>query len=95
MEDPLTYTQRLKLGAISVRKDCADQARRKAVQAALMNDLWLSEMMHAEADQHEAAIVQAIIEMGLTYKALQNGPIMPIMLPPQQSTPMPMLVSRK
>ena len=65
MEDPLTYTQRLKLGAIGVRKDCADQARRLAVQAALANDMSLCEMMHAEADKHEAAIVDAIRDMAL------------------------------
>lgn len=65
MEDSLSYTQRLKLGAISVRRDCADQARRQAIQAALLNDLRLCEMLHTEADQHEAAIIEAIKEMAL------------------------------
>ena len=65
MEDPLSYTQRLKLGAIGVRRDCADHARRAAVEAALANDLRLSEMLHTEADQHEAAIIEALREMDL------------------------------
>lgn len=74
MEDPLTYTQRLKLGAIGVRRDCADQARRLAVQAALLNDLRLCEMMHAEADLHEAAIIEAIKEMALERSAVSSSP---------------------
>ena len=65
MEDQLTYTQRFKLGAIGVRRECADHARRMAVEAALLNDPRLCEMMHAEADQHEAAIIDAIKEMAL------------------------------
>lgn len=74
MEDPLSYTQRLKLGAIGVRRDCADQARRLAIQAALLNDLHLCEMMHAEADQHEAAIIEAIREMALDRPAIVSNP---------------------
>ena len=69
MEDQLSYTQRLKLGAIGVRRDCADQARRQAIQAALLNDLRLCEMLHAEADQHEAAIIEAIKEMAMERSA--------------------------
>ena len=74
MEDSLSYTQRLKLGAIGVRRDCADQARRLAIQAALLNDLRLCEMMHAEADQHEAAIIEAIREMALDRPAIISRP---------------------
>lgn len=74
MSDALSYTQRLKLGAIGVRRDCADQARRMATQAALLNDLRLCEMMHAEADQHEAAIIEAIKEMALEQPAIVNTP---------------------
>jgi len=64
VNDPLTYTQRLKLGAIRVRRDCADQARQQANQAALLNDYRACEMLHAEADQHEAAIVEAARALG-------------------------------
>ena len=60
----LTYNQRLKLGAIRVRRDCADQARQRANQAALMNDYRTCEALHAEADQHEAAIIAATRELG-------------------------------
>ncbi len=74
MEDSLSYTQRLKLGAIGVRRDCADQARRLAIQAALLNDLHLCEMMHAEADQHEAAIIEAIKEMALDRPSIVSKP---------------------
>ncbi len=74
MEDPLSYTQRLKLGAISVRRDCADQARKQAIQAALLNDLRLCEMLHAEADQHEAAIIEAIREMALDRPSIVSNP---------------------
>ena len=74
MEDPLSYTQRLKLGAIGVRRDCADQARRLATQAALLNDLRLCEMLHAEADQHEAAIIEAIKEMALERPSAAGNP---------------------
>ncbi|HLY90226.1 MAG TPA: hypothetical protein VKQ27_14690 [Acetobacteraceae bacterium] len=74
MDDPLSYTQRLKLGAIGVRRDCADQARRQAIQAALLNDLRLCEMLHAEADQHEAAIIEAIKEMALDRPAIVSMP---------------------
>ena len=74
MEDALSYTQRLKLGAIGVRRDCADQARRLAIQAALLNDLRLCEMLHAEADQHEAAIIEAIKDMALDRPAIMHTP---------------------
>ena len=74
MEDPLTYTQRLKLGAIGVRRECADHARRLAIKAALLNDLRLCEMMHAEADQHEAAIIEAIREMALDRPSIVSVP---------------------
>jgi len=74
MEDQLSYTQRLKLGAIGVRRDCADQARRQAIQAALLNDLRLCEMLHAEADQHEAAIIEAIKEMAMERSASVGNP---------------------
>ena len=74
MKDPLSYTQRLKLGAIGVRRECADAARRQAIQAALLNDLHLSEMMHAEADRHEAAIIDAIREMALDETMVVTAP---------------------
>jgi hypothetical protein len=74
MEDSLSYTQRLKLGAIGVRRDCADAARRQAIQAALLNDLRLCEMLHAEADQHEAAIIEAIKEMALDRPSIVTAP---------------------
>ena len=74
MEDSLSYTQRLKLGAIGVRRDCADQARKLAIQAALLNDLRLCEMLHAEADQHEAAIIDAIKEMALDRPSIESKP---------------------
>lgn len=64
MTDALTYTQRLKLGAIRVRRDLADEARRRAVAAALINDHRGCEMLHAEADRHEAAIIDAARELG-------------------------------
>ena len=64
MADPLTYSQRLKLGAIRVRRDFADQARQRAVAAALVNDYRACEALHAEADQHEAAIIAAAQELG-------------------------------
>ncbi len=64
MADPLTYSQRLKLGAIRVRRDFADQARQRAIAAALLNDYRACEMLHAEADQHEAAIIAAAQELG-------------------------------
>lgn len=79
MEDPLSYTQRLKLGAIGVRRDCADQARRQAIQAALLNDLRLCEMLHAEADQHEAAIIEAIKEMALERSSVVAAPPKPVL----------------
>ena len=63
MADPLTYTQRLKLGAIRVRRDFADQARQRAIAAALVNDYRACEMLHAEADQHEAAMIAAAQEL--------------------------------
>ena len=74
MEDALSYTQRLKLGAIGVRRECADHARRLAIQAALINDLRMCEMMHAEADQHEAAIIDAIREMALDRPSIDYAP---------------------
>lgn len=74
MEDPLSYTQRLKLGAIAVRRDCADQARRLAIKAALLNDLGLCEILHAEADKHEAAIIEAIQEMTLNRPSVPGNP---------------------
>jgi hypothetical protein len=80
MEDQLTYTQRFKLGAIGVRRECADHARRLAIQAALLNDLHLCEMMHAEADQHEAAIIDAIKEMALDQPAIIRHPAKPLLL---------------
>ncbi|HEY1719850.1 MAG TPA: hypothetical protein VGG27_01295 [Magnetospirillaceae bacterium] len=64
MTDALTYSQRLKLGAIRVRRDMADDARRRAVSAALINDHRECEMLHAEADRHEAAIIEAARELG-------------------------------
>lgn len=79
MEDQLTYTQRLKLGAIGVRRECADHARRMAVEAALLNNLRLCEMMHAEADQHEAAIIEAIKEMALDQPAIVRHPAKPLL----------------
>ena len=79
MEDPLSYTQRLKLGAIGVRRDCADQARRQAIKAALLNDLRLCEMLHAEADQHEAAIIEAIKEMALERSSNVGAPSKPVL----------------
>ena len=79
MEDQLSYTQRLKLGAIGVRRDCADHARRLAIQAALLNDLRLCEALHAEADQHEAAIIEAIKEMALDRTAALGHPQKPIL----------------
>jgi hypothetical protein len=59
MTDALTYNQRLKLGAIRVRRDFADEARKRAVEASLRNDHRACEAHHAEADRHEAAIVEA------------------------------------
>lgn len=79
MEDQLTYTQRFKLGAIGVRRECADHARRLAIEAALLNDLRLCEMMHAEADQHEAAIIEAIKEMALEQPAIVRHPAKPFL----------------
>lgn len=79
MEDQLTYTQRLKLGAIGVRRECADHARRMAVEAALLNNLRLCEIMHAEADQHEAAIIEAIKEMALEQPAIVRHPAKPLL----------------
>ena len=66
MADPLTYNQRLKLGAIRVRRDFADQARQRAIAAAMVNDYRACEALHAEADQHEAAIIAAAQELGGT-----------------------------
>jgi len=63
MTDPLTYIQRLKLGAIRVRRDFADQARQQAIAAALLNDYRACEALHAEADHHEAAIIAAAQEL--------------------------------
>ncbi len=63
MNDALTYNQRLKLGAIRVRRDLADEARQQAMTASLTNDHRTCEMMHAEADRHEAAIIAATREM--------------------------------
>jgi hypothetical protein len=79
MEDQLSYTQRLKLGAIGVRRDCADHARRLAVEAALLNDLRLCEALHAEADLHEAAIIEAIKEMALDRPSILSHPPKPIL----------------
>jgi hypothetical protein len=64
MADPLTYNQRLMLGAIRVRRDFADQARKSAIAAALLNDYRACEALHAEADQHEAAIIAAAQQLG-------------------------------
>lgn len=66
MEDSLTYAQRFRLGAISVRRESADEARRQAIEAAMLNDLRTSEMLHAEADRHEAAIITAMRELALS-----------------------------
>jgi hypothetical protein len=74
MEDPLTYTQHLKLGAIRVRRDYADQARRQATDAALLNDYLACEMLHAEADQHEAAIIAALQELGAAKETTPSTP---------------------
>jgi hypothetical protein len=60
MKDPLTYQQRFLLGAISVRREAADEARRNATEAGLQNDVLTSEMWHIEADRHEAAIIAAM-----------------------------------
>jgi hypothetical protein len=62
MTDSLTYAQRFKLGAIRVRRDCADNARRRATDASLRNDFLVSEMLHAEADHHETEIMLALHE---------------------------------
>ncbi len=56
----LSYDQRLKLGAIHLRRELADAARKRAVAADLMSDGAASAMLHAEADQHEAAIIVAV-----------------------------------
>ena len=84
MADPLTYSQRLKLGAIRVRRDFADQARRQAIAAALLNDYRACEMLHAEADQHEAAIIAAAQELGgdVLSQALRFGPRIAPVAPP-------------
>ena len=79
MDDQLSYTQRLKLGAIGVRRDCADHARRLAIQAALLNDHRLCEALHTEADQHEAAIIEAIKEMALDHPSMVSHPAKPIL----------------
>lgn len=79
MEDPLSYTQRFMLGAIGVRRDCADHARKLAIQAALRNDLRLCEMLHTEADQHEAAIIEAIKEMALDRPAPASNSSKPVL----------------
>ncbi len=60
MQDSLTYKQRFLLGAISVRRDAADEARRNATEASLQNDALTSEMWHVEADRHEAVIIAAM-----------------------------------
>ena len=64
LTNSLTYTQGLKLGAIRVRRDFADQARQQAIAAALLNDYGACEALHAEADLHEAAIIAAARELG-------------------------------
>ena len=60
MMNELTYEQRIKLGTIHLRRELADAARRRAVAADLRNDRGSSEMLHAEADRHEAAIIAAV-----------------------------------
>jgi hypothetical protein len=61
--DELTYEQRLKLGTIHLRRELADAARQRAVAADLRGDLSESQVRHAEADQHEAAIIAAVHEL--------------------------------
>ena len=60
----LTYQQSLKLGAIRVRREFAEEARRRAMAAASVNDWRASEAFHDEADQHEDAIIKATAEFG-------------------------------
>lgn len=60
----LSYTQSLKLGAIRVRREFAEQARARAMAASLAGDWKACEMYHSEADQHEDAIVAATVEFG-------------------------------
>lgn len=73
MSDALTYAQRFQLGVISIRRESADMARQQAVEAALRNDLNAYEMLHAEADRHEAAIVAAVRELTVSREAVPSA----------------------
>lgn len=59
------YERRLRLGAIRVRRDAADDARRRACDADLLGDLGTAYRLHVEADRHEDAITQYMLEIGL------------------------------
>ena len=72
MSDALTYAQRFQLGVISVRRESADLARQQAVEAALRNDMGNYEMLYAEADRHEAAIIAAVQELMSPRDAVQS-----------------------
>lgn len=59
----LNYTQRLNLGVIHARKDFAEEARQKAMQAGQRGDAYSSFVLHQQADQHEEALVQAALKI--------------------------------
>ncbi len=59
------YERRFRLGAIRVRRDAADEARRQACDAFLAGDFGSAYRLHVEADQHEDAIEHYSIEIGL------------------------------
>ncbi len=57
------YELRLRLGAIRVRRDAADHARRLACDAHLAGELGKAYGLHIEADRHEDAITQYLLEI--------------------------------
>lgn len=58
------YARGIRLGAIRVRRDLADECRRIACDAHLAGDLGQALCMHSEADQAEAEIERLSREIG-------------------------------
>lgn len=59
------YERRTRLGAIRIRRDAADVARRQACDAHLAGNYGDAHRLHAEADLHEDAIERYMREIGL------------------------------
>ena len=58
------YARGIRLGAIRVRRDLADECRRIACDAGMAGDLGEAHRMHCEADLAEAEIERLAYEIG-------------------------------